>query len=79
MFGFFGGQGRGDGLERVDLFQRQVAADGQGLAGGGGLVIVEVGEVGRRHDDVVALFCSLDSAGHSAPAHDGGAGGEAAF
>ena len=43
-----------EGIERIDVFQRQISADGFGLRRGRVLVTVEVAEVARGKDYAVA-------------------------
>ena len=67
-------------LHLIDLAQRQVAADGQGLLVVVlELIVVDVAVVSGSHDNAVVLTGCLYAALEAAPAHDGGVLGQAAF
>ena len=60
MGGLLGRQVAGHRLELVHAVEREEATDRQRLGRRVPLVVIEVGEVGRRHDDVVPLPGRLD-------------------
>ena len=68
-----------DGVERVNLLQRNEASDGFRLPRAFRLCVVEVAVGGWGHDDIVPGFCCGQAAIGAAPGHDGRTGGETAL
>ena len=73
VLAFLGGKLLWDRLEGIYPAHRQETTNGNRLILlVGTLVIVEIAEAGRCHDDIVVLLGSLDAAFQPSPAHDAG-------
>ena len=70
----------GSRFERIDAFQRQIAADGKRIVFRvGRLVIVEIEVRVRRHNHIMFLFGRFDASVYAAPAHHRGVRSQSAF